>query len=91
MTAYTLEKQNVMQRRAWNTIAVAIRTGVIVPPSRCERCGKETHLEAHHENYRLPMEVIFLCAACHSQIHGKLREKAWRSIGGRYKRRGKNG
>lgn len=87
MTAYTLEKQKVMQRRAWNIIAVAIRTGEIVPPPRCENCGKDAPLEAHHPSYSFPLQVIWMCSACHAQEHGKLREKAWRSIGGRYSRR----
>jgi len=87
VTAYTLEKSNVLKTRAWNTVAVAIRTGELVPPIRCERCGKDAHLEAHHDRYDKPLEVIWLCTSCHSQTHGKLRKRAWKAIGGRYKRR----
>jgi hypothetical protein len=91
MTAYTLEKRNVIQRRAWNIVADAVRTRELVTPLYCERCGKQCRLDAHHEDYRRPLEVKWLCVACHSQIHGKIRERAWKAIGGRYKRRVKNG
>lgn len=89
MTAFTLEKRNVIQRRAWNIIADAVRTRELVTPLYCERCGKQCRLDAHHEDYSKPLEVEWLCASCHSLRHAKLRDKAWKAIGGKYVRRAK--
>ena len=43
----------------------AIKTGLLVNPGRCEDCGTETSLEAHHEDYSKPLEVVWLCVPCH--------------------------
>ncbi len=33
----------------------------------CQKCGKPA--EAHHPNYRKPLEVIWLCSIHHQEIH----------------------
>ena len=49
-------------------------------PSTCELCGipKEEisfTLHAHHNNYREPFKVIWVCPPCHSKIHRKKKGK----------------
>jgi hypothetical protein len=34
----------------------------------CEVCGC-SESQAHHEDYNKPLEVIWLCKACHKAIH----------------------
>ena len=36
----------------------------------CAVCGKEQG-EAHHEDYKQPLLIVWLCADCHRQIHLK--------------------
>lgn len=47
----------------------AVRTGEIIKPLRCEKCGVEEELHGHHADYTKPLEVTWLCARCHRQAH----------------------
>jgi hypothetical protein len=38
-------------------------------PGSCELCGEETRLHAHHRDYSKPLDVTWLCPACHQNIH----------------------
>ncbi len=48
-------------------------------PRECEACHKGQFVQAHHEDYNKPTEVLWLCAACHRKVHliksGKQRTK----------------
>jgi len=35
----------------------------------CEKCGSESSVEKHHDDYSLPLSVRFLCCICHSAWH----------------------
>lgn len=43
----------------------ALRDGRLSKPSKCSKCGAETKLEAHHEDYSKPLDVQWLCNSCH--------------------------
>lgn len=45
---------------------LAITKGIIKKPKRCEVCEEIKPLQAHHEDYSKPLEVIFLCYSCHA-------------------------
>lgn len=56
----------------------ALRKGEI-ERSPCFFCGTQENLQAHHEDYDLPLDVVWLCAACHGKYHtirGDLRRSA---------------
>jgi hypothetical protein len=46
-----------------------LRIGRIKRVSLCERCERPSFTQAHHENYKRPMEVIGLCQQCHTTVH----------------------
>ena len=48
----------------------AIRSGIL-KQSPCNNCGNEK-VQAHHENYAKPLEIIWMCAPCHSAKHHNL-------------------
>lgn len=65
------------QRKKEQTLAVAkinqkISRGLIIKPSKCEKCQKDCNPEGHHEDYSKPLEVKWLCHVCHRHAHGKL-------------------
>jgi hypothetical protein len=49
----------------------ALKRGAINKPNKCNGCGKETKVTAHHENYEKPLDVEWLCYECHGKKHRK--------------------
>ncbi len=41
----------------------------LVIPDQCQRCDDRSGIEAHHEDYNKPMDVIYLCKRCHTDEH----------------------
>ncbi|MEE8143243.1 MAG: hypothetical protein V3T77_09090, partial [Planctomycetota bacterium] len=62
-------KRHPKKVEAWNTFKVAIRSGSVVRPNTCEKCGVECRPEGHHPDYSRPLEVVFVCRRCHVAIH----------------------
>lgn len=61
-----------------STVRHALKKGVLVKPDACEHCGLDkVRLQGHHEDYDKPLEVIWLCRACHTKAHGK-QPKGWK-------------
>ena len=54
----------------------AVRDGQLQKPDACEQCGSTFHIEGHHDDYSKPLEVRWLCAACHKQHHAEMRRQA---------------
>lgn len=38
----------------------------------CEKCGSEKRVHRHHDDLSKPLEVVFLCQACHVARHHEL-------------------
>ena len=58
-------------KNAYMAVEAAIRCGKLEKPERCQGCGRsasETRISAHHYDYEKPLDVIWLCAACHRPI-----------------------
>ena len=66
--------------QAENKINDALRTGKLTRPTECSVCHKKCTPHGHHFDYTKPLEVIWVCPACHSKIHKQIRDKA-RQIG----------
>lgn len=61
-----------IQTRARRKVASAIRSGLLVRPSVCSRCGiSETKINGHHHDYSKPLEVEWLCYRCHAAVEGR--------------------
>lgn len=65
--AYRQENPEIV--RARHDVRQALRHGKMEKPEHCELCGVRKATEAHHEDYRKPLEVWWLCRKCHGRAH----------------------
>lgn len=68
---------------AKNAVSRALASGVLVRPSECSACGgtpvgiaARGVVHAHHEDYGRPLDVVWLCPACHARAHRRLNAAA---------------
>lgn len=66
------KKINRFKINARFRVTNAIRRGKMIRGTKCEVCGKEGKMEAHHDDYKKPLEVKWLCDICHRHEHDKL-------------------
>jgi hypothetical protein len=71
-------------------VTKAVRKGALQRPELCEDCRNPPRakwgsgsIEAHHEDYSRPLEVVWLCAPCHVQRHYGPHERRTR-VDGRF-------
>lgn len=55
--------------RAQGRVYQAVARGELARPSACERCGEPRRLDGHHTDYSRPLDVEWLCRACHRKEH----------------------
>lgn len=63
--------KNPTHKNANMAVDAALRSGRLKKPERCQGCGRsssETRIGAHHYDYTRPLDVIWLCAACHRPL-----------------------
>lgn len=64
-------EKNPTKKNANMAVDAAIRSGVLEKPGRCQGCGrsgKDTRLGSHHYDYTKPLDVVWVCAACHKPM-----------------------
>jgi hypothetical protein len=67
-------KENPEKRRAQIILGNAVRDKRIDKPKKCSMCSKKDNsLHGHHDDYSKPLDVTWLCAACHRQLHRDLK------------------
>lgn len=64
---------NPQKAKAHSIVNEAIRTAKLVKPSKCSCCNLEKEVQAHHEDYEKPLQIIWLCSTCHSNLHKQKR------------------
>ena len=70
------ERSNPAGRPAHRLVHLAIKSGKLERPNRCDDCGLERRVEAHHEDYSRPLWVKWLCRSCHRRRHSSKRGDA---------------
>lgn len=61
--------------QAKNKVNSALRNGKISKPPNCLNCGIDCNPHGHHDDYRKPLDVRWLCVKCHTDFHNTVREK----------------
>lgn len=69
MRQYRRLAKDKIKRLARSEVNKAVQAGRMIRPDNCTSCGGKGKIEGHHPDYNKPLEVQWLCAAC----HGKLR------------------
>lgn len=57
-------------------VSWAIICGDLIRPTICPVCNSTKRIQAHHEDYTRPLDVIWLCEQCHKDLHFKGDTKA---------------
>lgn len=53
------------RQAARSTVKNALRSGALVRPDSCARCGVLCKPEASHDDYSRPLDIEWLCKTCH--------------------------
>ena len=65
-----IKEHNKKYLGAHNILNNAILKGEIIR-GPCSVCGSTKRIHGHHEDYNKPLEVIWVCAIHHKEIHNK--------------------
>lgn len=62
--------------KAHSKVQVAIKSGKIVRPSECSKCGNQCKPDAHHDSYEESQWLVvrWLCKPCHRAHHRKYQD-----------------
>lgn len=63
------KREDPQKFKARHAVSNAIRDGRLARGTECYFCGCSDRLQAHHEDYDHPLDVVWLCASCHGKLH----------------------
>lgn len=58
-----------VKRAARVAVGNAVRDGTLLRSPECQICAVTCDTHGHHEDYSKPLDVIWVCTACHALIH----------------------
>jgi hypothetical protein len=61
------------QAEAVWAVNAAVKAGRMSRPGNCSKCGSADNIQGHHEDYSKQLEVVWLCARCHTELHWERR------------------
>lgn len=60
---------HAIQSVAYRQYNIALASGELVRPTTCADCGSGGRIHGHHHDYLKPLDVEWLCPACHKSRH----------------------
>jgi transposase-like protein len=70
--AWVSTQETLAKEKVRGITRLAIRHGKLCPPLLCELCQEKKWQMVHHDNYKRPLQVRWLCHQCHRRIHENL-------------------
>lgn len=64
-----------LKGRCHRAVGKALKSGALRREPTCSRCGQASQTIAHHPDYSRPLDVVWLCTACHYRVHAELRRR----------------
>lgn len=64
-------RKDPLHARVRRKLQRAAQAGKVVRPDACSQCDAVGPVEGHHADYGRPLDVEWLCPACHGQRHRK--------------------
>lgn len=65
---YRYTELNRQKNNARQKVYYAVKTGKLVRPDICSKCGSKEKIEADHADYSKSLDVVWLCYKCHLQV-----------------------
>ena len=62
-------QNNPIKNKAHRIVERSLKAGRLIKPRFCSMCEENKYIQAHHECYLKPLEIIWLCSSCHIKIH----------------------
>lgn len=80
----TWDRNNRDKTRVHLRLHRLLKKGLIKKPNECSCCGEKARIEAHHNNYEITDDVVWLCSSCHRLTHtgGLIEQENLKMIGG---------
>ena len=72
---YRWNHSNRDKIKCHNAVYHALKRGTLTRLP-CQACGSTLQVEAHHEDYSKPLNVVWLCNSCHRHRHPELVPKS---------------
>lgn len=63
--SYTYEEKQAARQKVYK----AVKSGDLLKPDSCSKCGSFANIQGHHPDYSKPLVVEWLCYLCHKKIH----------------------
>ena len=79
-TALFFAKMETVRLRARAAVKDALKRGLLVRPSACERCGDPGKPQSHHYDYARPLDVRWYCPRCHKAETRRIADLARASL-----------
>lgn len=69
---YRSVKKHYKKQLARLRLNYHVKVGNIQKPTECSVCKQTIKVEAHHTDYTKPLEVVWVCRPCHSDLERTL-------------------
>lgn len=66
-----IELSKAEKKKARGKIIRRVLHGTLTRPEHCQLCWDRGIIEAHHADYRKPLDVVWLCRPCHAYVEGR--------------------